>query len=118
MNECPQHSHLETKLESIDEKLDLIIERQLEYSNRITKLETLVTNGLSHNVIEIRAKMDIICEEFGKRLTELESFGWFRKSVSKLRDNLFIYFIQLSIVGGVVYVLIHFGKDVLDKVLK
>ena len=118
MNECPQHSHLETKLESIEDKLDLIIDRQLEYSNRITKLETLVTNGLSNNVIEIRTKMDVICEEFGKRLMELESFSWFRKSVSKLRDNLFIYFIQLSIVGGVVYVLIHFGKDVLDKVLK
>lgn len=118
MNECPQHSHLEVKLDSIEDKLDLIIDRQLEYSNRITKLETLVTNGLSHNVIEIRTKMDVICEEFGERLTELESFSWFRKSVSKLRDNLFIYFIQLSIVGGVVYVLIHFGKDVLDKVLK
>lgn len=118
MNECPQHSHLETKLDSIEDKLDLIIDRQLEYSNRITKLETLVTNGLSHNVIEIRTKMDVICEEFGKRLTELESFSWFRKPMNELRDSTIGTLIKLAFVGGSIYFLIHFGNVILDKVLK
>lgn len=52
MNECPQHTHLETKLESIDEKLDLIIERQLEYSNWIAKLEDII-NQLQKNMTTI-----------------------------------------------------------------
>lgn len=118
VQQCGAHEKLEDSLDSINEKLDIIMDRQLDYSNRITKLETLVTNGLSHNVIEIRTKMDVICEEFGKRLTELESFGWFRKPMNELRDSTIGTFIKLAFVGGSIYFLIHFGNAILDKVLK
>ena len=116
--QCGAHEKLEDSLDSINEKLDIIMERQLDYSNRITKLETIVTNGLSHNVIEIHSKLEQVCEQYGKRLAVLESFSWFRKSVNKLRDNLFIYLIQVSIVGGVVYALVYFGKEIVQAVLK
>jgi archaellum component FlaC len=118
VQQCGAHEKLEDSLDSINEKLDIIMDRQLDYSNRITKLETIVTNGLSHNVIEIRSKLEQVCEQYGKRLAVLESFSWFRKSVNKLRDNLFIYLIQVSIVGGVVYALVHFGKEIVQAVLK
>ena len=91
---------------------------QLEYSNRISVLETLVKNGMSHNIIEIMAKIDTICEQYGKRLAILESFSWFRVAVSNIRDNLFINIIKLSVVGGVIYVLIHFGNEIVKMVLK
>jgi translation initiation factor 2B subunit (eIF-2B alpha/beta/delta family) len=52
-SDCLAHASLEATLGSMNEKIDLILERQLEYSNRITKLETIVTNGLSHNVANI-----------------------------------------------------------------
>ena len=70
--QCGAHEKLEDSLDSINEKLDIIMERQLDYSNRITKLETIVTNGLSHNVIEIRSKLEQVCEQYGKRLAVLE----------------------------------------------
>jgi len=52
MNECPQHSHLETKLESIDEKLDLIIEQLNEQSQQIAKLETVI-NQIQKNMTTV-----------------------------------------------------------------
>ena len=115
---CLAHDNIETTLTSMNEKIDLILERQLEYSNRITKLETIVTNGMSHNIIEIREKLETVCEQYGKRLAVLESFAWFRTAVSNLRDNLFINIIKLSVVGGVIYVLVHFGNEIVKMVLK
>ena len=117
-SDCLAHASLEATLGSMNEKIDLILERQLEYSNRITKLETIVTNGMSHNIIEIRAKIDTICEQYGKRLTVLESFAWFRTAVNNIRDNLFMNLIRLAVIGGVIYVLIHFGNEILKMVLK
>ena len=117
-SDCLAHASLEATLGSMNEKIDLILDRQLEYSNRITKLETIVTNGMSHNIIEIREKLETVCEQYGKRLAVLESFAWFRTAVSNLRDNLFINIIKLSVVGGVIYVLIHFGNEIVKMVLK
>ena len=115
---CLAHESLEATLGSMNEKIDLILERQLEYSNRITKLETIVTNGMSHNIIEIREKLETVCEQYGKRLAVLESFAWFRTAVSNIRDNLFINIIKLSVVGGIIYVLVHFGNEIVKMVLK
>ena len=115
---CIAHEKLEKTLDDIVEKLDVMMERQLEYSNRITKLETIVTNGLSHNVIDIKAKLDIICENYGRRLTVLESFSWFRTAVSSLRDNLFINILRFAVAGGLIYLAIHFGKELVGVFLK
>ena len=115
---CLAHESLEATLGSMNEKIDLILERQLEYSNRITKLETIVTNGMSHNIIEIREKLETVCEQYGKRLAVLESFAWFRTAVSNLRDNLFINIIKLSVVGSIIYMLVYFGNEIVKMVLK
>ena len=116
--ECKSHDRLTDALDSINAKLDLMMERQLEYSNRLVKLEGIVTNGLSHNVVEIREKIEKVCESYGKRLAVLESFSWFRNAVSNLRDNLFINLIKLAVIGGSVYLVAHFGTELLKMVLK
>ena len=115
---CLAHESLEATLESMNKKLDSLMAGQLEYSNRISVLETLVKNGMSHNIIEIREKLETVCEQYGKRLAVLESFTWFRTAVSNLRDNLFINIIKLSVVGGIIYVLVHFGNEIVKMVLK
>ena len=116
--DCLAHASLEATLQNMDEKLDSLVKGQLEYSNRISVLETLVKNGMSHNIIEIREKLETVCEQYGKRLAVLESFAWFRTAVSNIRDNLFINIIKLSVVGGVTYVLVHFGNEIVKMVLK
>ena len=101
-----------------DDKLDLILERQLEYSNRITKLETIVTNGMSHNIIEIRAKLETVCEGYNKRIAELESFSWFRKPMNELKDGTIGTLIKVAFAGGVLYMLYHFGSQMFERIIK
>ena len=117
-SDCLAHASLEATLGSMNEKLDLLMAGQLEYSNRISVLETLVKNGMSHNIIEIKNKMETVCEQYGKRLTVLESFAWFRNSVNNIRDNLFMNLIRLAVIGGIIYVLVHFGNEIVKMVLK
>ena len=117
-SDCLAHASLEATLGSMNEKIDLILERQLEYSNRITRLETIVTNGLSHNVIAIREKLDTVCESYGKRLDDLEAFSWFRKPMNELKDSVLGYLIKFAFAGGVLYLAYHFGEKLVKMVLK
>ena len=116
-SDCLAHASLEATLGSMNEKIDLILERQLEYSNRITKLETIVTNGLSHNVAAIAERLDTFCEEVKKRLDELEDFKWFRLPVTKLRDKIFWYVLKIALAGGAIYLIIHYGGNVIKRIL-
>ena len=114
---CLAHESLEATLGSMNEKIDLILERQLEYSNRITKLETIVTNGLSHNVANISKSMDDFCVEVKRRLDELEDFKWFRLPVTKLRDKIFWYVLKIALAGGAIYLIIYYGGNVIKRIL-
>jgi len=115
---CSAHESLEATLQNMNDKLDSLMAGQLEYSNRISVLETLVKNGMSHNIIEIREKLETICEQYGRRLAILESFAWFRNSVNNIRDNIFINIIKLAVVGGVIYILVHFGNEIIKAILR
>ena len=116
-SDCLAHASLEATLGSMNEKIDLILERQLEYSNRITKLETIVTNGLSHNVANISKSMDDFCVEVKRRLDELEDFKWFRLPVTKLRDKIFWYVLKIALAGGAIYFIIHYSGNVIKRIL-
>jgi len=116
-SDCLAHASLEATLGSMNEKIDLILERQLEYSNRITKLETIVTNGLSHNVANISKSMDDFCVEVKRRLDELEDFKWFRLPVTKLRDKIFWYVLKIALAGGAIYLIIHYSGNVIKRIL-
>ena len=102
----------------IEDKVDKIAERQVIYIGKTEKLEGIVTNGLRSTVNEIRSKLDKLCEENEKRLGKLESFSWFRDWVSELRNNLFKYVILFAIVGGIIYVIITHGHNILEKIFK
>ena len=117
-SDCLAHASLEATLGSMNEKIDLILERQLEYSNRITKLETIVTNGLSHNVANISKSMDDFCVEVKRRLDELEEFQWFRLPITRLRDSIFWYLFKIAAAGGVLYLIIHYGQELVRGTFK
>ena len=126
---CEAHSRMEEKIDigfrDIGVKLDDIVERQLEYIERLTRIEDkqeqierIVTNGLSHNIANIAKRLDTFCEEVKKRLDELEEFQWFRKPVTAFRDGIFIAVFKVAMIGALIYVVIHFGKEFLNMVLK
>ena len=121
---CGAHHELVESLRDINQKLDGMIVRQIEYAEtsarieeRQENIERIVTNGLSHNVADIAKRLDIFCEEVKKRLDELEDFKWFRLPVTKLRDKIFWYVLKIALAGGAIYLIIHYGGNVIKRIL-
>ena len=121
---CEAHHELVASLRDINHKLDGMIERQIAYAETSARIEEkqesierIVTNGLSHNVADIAKRLDIFCEEVKKRLDELEDFKWFRLPVTKLRDKIFWYVLQIALAGGAIYLIIHYGGNVIKRIL-
>ena len=121
---CEAHHELVASLRDINHKLDGMTERQIEYAKtsarieeRQENIERIVTNGLSHNVANISKRLDIFCEEVKKRLDELEDFKWFRLPVTTLRDKIFWYVLKIALAGGAIYLIIHYGGNVIKRIL-
>jgi len=121
---CGAHHELVESLRDINQKLDGMIVRQIEYAEtsarieeRQENIERIVTNGLSHNVADIAKRLDIFCEEVKKRLDELEDFKWFRLPVTKLRDKIFWYVLKIALAGGAIYLIIHYSGNVIKRIL-
>ena len=122
---CSAHHELVASLRDINHKLDGMIERQIAYAETSARIEEkqesierIVTNGLSHNVANISKRLDIFCDEVKKRLDELEEFQWFRLPITRLRDSIFWYLFKIAAVGGVLYLIIHYGKEMVQGTFK
>ena len=121
---CSSHHELVESLRDINHKLDGMIVRQIAYADTSARIEEkqeqierIVTNGLSHNVANIAKRLDIFCDEVKKRLDELEDFKWFRLPVTKLRDKIFWYALKIALAGGAIYLIIHYGGNVIKRIL-
>jgi len=122
---CSAHHELVESLRDINQKLDGMIVRQIEYAETSARIEEkqeqierIVTNGLSHNVADIAKRLDVFCEEVKKRLDELEDFQWFRKPITAFRDGIFIAVFKVAMIGALIYVLIHFGREFIQVVME
>ena len=122
---CEAHHELVESLRDINHKLDGMIERQIEYAKtsarieeRQENIERIVTNGLSHNVADMAKRLEGFCSEVKKRLDELEEFQWFRLPITRLRDSIFWYLFKIAAAGGVLYLIIHYGKEVVQGTFK
>ena len=122
---CGAHHELVASLSTINEKLDGMIERQIEYAERSVRIEAkqerlegIVTNDLSHNVANISKRLDVFCDDVKRRLDELEEFKWFRKPVTAWRDSFFLTALKVAMIGALIYVVIHFGKECVMMVMK
>jgi hypothetical protein len=111
---CEAHHELVASLRDINHKLDGMIERQIAYADTSARIEEkqksiekIVTNGLSHNV-----------QNIVKRLDKLDEFGWFRLPITRLRDSIFWYLFKIAAVGGVLYLIIHYGKEMVQGTFK
>lgn len=122
---CSAHHELVASLRDINHKLDGMIDRQIAYAETSARIEEkqesierIVTNGLSHNVANISKRMDDFCVEVKRRLDELEEFQWFRLPITRLRDSIFWYLFKIAAVGGVLYMIIHYGKEMVQGTFK
>lgn len=115
---CAYHQDLADALGRIEEKLEVMAERQVTYIAKTERIEAIVTNGLSQNVQSIKRQLDTFCEEVRKRLDVLDSFSWFRNWMNSVRDDLFKNIVKLAFIGGVVYLAYHFGDKIIGLLLK
>jgi len=122
---CGAHHELVESLRDINQKIDGMIVRQIAYADTSARIEEkqeaierIVTNGLSHNVANITKRLDIFCDEVKKRLDELEEFQWFRLPITKLRDSIFWYLVKIAAAGGMLYLIIHYGKEIIQGTFK
>jgi len=122
---CGAHHELVESLRDINQKLDGMIVRQIEYAETSARIEEkqeqierIVTNGLSHNVADIAKRLDIFCEEVKKRLDELEEFKWFRLPITRLRDSIFWFILKIALAGGAIYLVIHYSGDIIKGIVK
>ena len=122
---CEAHHELVTSLRDINHKLDGMIERQIAYAETSARIEEkqqsierIVTNGLSHNVANISKRLDVFCDEVKKRLDQLEEIQWFRMPITQLRDSIFWYVLKIAFAGGVIYLILHYGKEIIHGTFK
>ena len=122
---CEAHHELVESLRDINHKLDGMIERQIAYAETSARIEEkqesierIVTNGLSHNVANISKRLDVFCDEVKKRLDQLEEFQWFRMPITQLRDSIFWYVLKIAFAGGVIYLILHYGKEIIHGTFK
>ena len=116
--DCGAHEGLIATLGRLEEKMDAMGERQIDYIQRTVRIEGIVTNGLSHNIIDIKGKLDTFCGDTEKRIAELETFSWFRTWVNDLRTKLFKYVLYVGLAGGALYFMIRYSDDIMKKVLR
>ena len=122
---CEAHHELVASLRDINHKLDGMIERQIAYAETSARIEEkqesierIVTNGLSHSVANISKRLDVFCDEVKKRLDQLEEFQWFRMPITQLRDSIFWYVLKIAFAGGVIYLILHYGKEIIHGTFK
>jgi len=114
MEVCELHVQLVETLDRIDGKIDKIVERQSEQLVDIQHLKSTVDNGLRSTVKDTQESILII----KSRIETIERFSWFVEWITQLRNNLFKNSIAIAVIGGGIYVIIHFGDRLATALMK
>jgi len=101
-------------LKEVNSKLDKLIDNQALHHDEIMHIKSVVDDGLKSKVEEMAINMGNVY----KKVTVLEDFKWFQDWITELRDHSFKLFLKFCLVGGGVYIAIHFGGIIATNVLK
>jgi len=102
----------------LERKIDLLVDRQMGFIEQVTRIDGIVSNGLSSNVEGITKKLDLMCEKFGKRLVELEQYKSILSLLHGFKEKTFAYVITIAFTGSLILVLMHFGSKIIQGYLK
>lgn len=129
---CSRHDHVIAALKEgtetmavlkagqirVESILNTLMERQLESSMKVAKIEVLVQNGLSHNLEAIKNHLEAVCTDLNGRIVNLESFEWFRSWVTKLRDDSFKTIVKIAFMISLIYGFVYGGEKVITKAIE
>jgi hypothetical protein len=110
--QCSLHNNLveslaegDSRMKNIDEKIDLIMSRQLTYmenhatfANDLSRIKAIVENGLKKNVEQLAAA----AIEVEQKMKILDDFHWFMELVEDFRTGLFKRVLKYAFIGGII----------------
>ena len=118
MNKCQYHDGLE-------EKIDLIIERQMSYmqqqvalSKDVATVKGIVENGLKKTVEQLAQT----AADFTQKAHLIDDFAWFIKIVNEFRTGLFKKVLKYAFVGALLALaytfVIAYGNKAFPKLIE
>ncbi len=113
MEICELHGQMSETVNRIEAKIDNILDRQVGVVRDIQYIKDTVDNGLKSKVEETATDIKVIKD----RITVMEGFSWFAEWVTDIRNNLFKNTLKLAVIGGGIYIVIHFGDKIIVRVL-
>jgi hypothetical protein len=113
------------KFDSIDFKIDTIMQRQLDHldahaliASDVQRIKSTVENGLKSKVSETAEAVG----HLKAQIADLETFTWFRKMVTGFRDNLFKNILKFGFAASIIYaffwLLNTLGKETATSLIK
>ena len=120
MKPCEQHIHIMENFENgdkrmlaIESKLDTIIDRQFTVSEDVTRIKSIVENGLKKNVDDLASAAVAVHQ----KIELLDDFKWFIEMVNGFRSGLMKKIVYASLIGGVIVISYSFLSVVGSKEL-
>ena len=118
MNKCQYHDGLE-------KKIDLILERQMTYIDQqnilasdVTRVKTIVDNGLKKSVEQLTATAN----DFQQKAQLINDFAWFIKMINEFRSGLFKKVLKYAFIGALLALaytfVIAYGNKAFPKLLE
>lgn len=115
-----------TIIENVQKQLDEMHKDLQASTELIAELNRIVRNGLTSRVTETHESMEKLCRdvesistEHDNRIKVLEEFAWFRKMVTKVRDNMFWTVIKVSALLFFIMIMVNLAdRTVVSAIVK
>jgi len=133
---CPLHNGMESWLkdermmrrkeyDELLKKIDQIIQCQAHHYGEVKELKGIVTNGLktttektAQEVAAISKQLEVIQEKYDGKINEIDEFKWFRDWINDVRNHLFKYVVVFGLLGGGLWMIISYGKELIKGIIK
>lgn len=110
-------------MDRFEQKIDRLIEGQQEQALAIQNMRDIMEKVILEKLTKttdclakLKDRADGNHSDHEIRITKLEGFGWFERAITKLRDNLVSNLLMLIGIGGILYAISLFGKEIIKRI--
>jgi hypothetical protein len=126
---CPLHDSVvrdfnngDKRMQRYEDKIDKLIDGQNAQALAIEHLMSQLSNGIRHDLTRtmegvgaLDTRITLLCSTTEARLSALEKFTWFRDWMNRVRDHLLQNLVKLAFIGALVYLVTHFGDQIVKR---
>lgn len=126
---CPLHQGLEDwiaeerrerkeEFKEFNDKMDKIFVCLQTNHDETMKIRYTISNSLSLATKETAKKVEELCEKLTVIDKSVENSKWFTDWINDVRNHIFKYFIVFGVIGGFIWTMANYGKDLISKLIK